>query len=252
VEKQKGSKIALVTGVSHEHGIGAAICKQLAKEGNDLFFSFWEAEQEWPERFQSEIQRLGVRCAYMNLDLSRSDANTQLLDRVTTTLGFPDIVINNAAYSTPDGYEKLEADELDRHYKVNMRAVFLICAEWARRYEAQNRHWGRVINMTSGQGLGPMPGELAYAATKGAISAFTQTLSAELARLGITVNAVNPGPTDTGWMTEEVKPLLQAKFPMGRIGVPEDAARLIAFLTREEASWITGQILNSEGGFIRG
>lgn len=252
MEKRKSSRMALVTGVSHDHGIGAAICRQLAKEGNDLFFTFWEAEREWPERFQSEIQSLGVRCAYMNLDLSRSDANTQLLDHVTKHLGFPDIVINNAAYSTRDGYKNLKCDELDRHYKVNMRAVFLISVEWARRYEAMDRHWGRLINLTSGQGLGPMPGELAYAATKGAISTFTQSLSTELAPLGITVNAVNPGPTNTGWMTEEVKPLLQAKFPMGRVGVPEDAARLIAFLAREEASWITGQIINSEGGFIRG
>ena len=96
-----------------------------------------------------------------------------------------------------------------------------------------------------------MTGELAYAATKGAISAFTLSLSAELAPLGITVNAVNPGPTDTGWMNEEIKQELLPKFPSGRIGIPEDAARLVAFLASEEAEWITGQVLNSEGGFLR-
>lgn len=252
MSKQNESQIALVTGVSHSRGIGAAICKHLAMEGKDIFFSFWEAAPEWPQTFQKEILSLGVRCGFMELDLSLPDAHTRLLDRVTTSLGFPTIVVNNAAYSTRDGFAKLEGEELDRHYKVNMRATFLLSVEWARRFESLKRNWGRLINLTSGQGLGPMPGELAYAATKGAISAFTQSLSAELAPLGITVNAVNPGPTDTGWMTEEIKPLLEAKFPSGRVGVPQDATRLIAFLSRDEAFWITGQILNSEGGFLRG
>lgn len=96
-----------------------------------------------------------------------------------------------------------------------------------------------------------MTGELAYAATKGAIDALTVTLAAEIGHKGITVNAVNPGPTDTGWMTDDVQNVLLPKFPLGRIGKPEDAARLIAFLASPEAEWITGQIIHSEGGFLR-
>ena len=95
------------------------------------------------------------------------------------------------------------------------------------------------------------PGSLAYAATKGAVVAFTGTLAAEVGHKGITVNAVNPGPTDTGWMTEELRKELAPKFAGGRIGAPEDAARLVAFLAGEEAAWVTGQVINSEGGFIR-
>jgi len=94
-----------------------------------------------------------------------------------------------------------------------------------------------------------MPGKLAYVATKGAIEAFTITLAVEIAPRGITVNAVDPGPTDTGWMTEEVKRELLPRFPMGRIGQPEDVARLITFLASEDAGWITGQIIRSTGGF---
>ena len=96
-----------------------------------------------------------------------------------------------------------------------------------------------------------MPGELAYAATKGAIETFTVTLAAEVGHKGITVNAVNPGPTDTGWMTEELKRELVPRFALGRVGEPGDVARLVAFLASEEAAWITGQVIHSEGGFLR-
>jgi 3-oxoacyl-[acyl-carrier protein] reductase len=96
-----------------------------------------------------------------------------------------------------------------------------------------------------------MPDELAYAASKGAIEAFTVSLSPALAPLGITVNAVNPGPTDSGWMTDEIRAALLPRFPFGRIGTPEDAASLVAFLASEAAGWITGQVIHSEGGFLR-
>jgi 3-oxoacyl-[acyl-carrier protein] reductase len=159
------------------------------------------------------------------------------------------VLVNNSAHSTRDGYETLDAATLDGHYAVNLRAVALLSVGFARRFGG--RSGGRIINLTSGQSLGPMPGELAYAATKGAVEAFTRTLAAEVGHKGITVNAVNPGPTDTGWMTKELKQELASKFPAGRVGEPEDAARLVAFLASEEAIWITGQIIHSEGGFLR-
>jgi 3-oxoacyl-[acyl-carrier protein] reductase len=183
--------------------------------------------------------------------LADPSAPFHLLDVVTAELGSPAILVNNAAHSSRDGYMNLDAKTLDDHYAVNMRATFLLSVEFARRFSQSQNTMGRIINLTSGQALGPMLGELAYASTKGAISAFTLSLSAELAPLGITVNAVNPGPTDTGWMNEEIKKELLPKFLLGRIGIPADAARLVAFLASEEAEWITGQIFNSEGGFLR-
>ncbi len=123
----------------------------------------------------------------------------------------------------------------------------LLTIEFARQFALPSG--GRIINLTSGQGRGPMPGKLAYVATKGAIEAFTVTLAAEVAPRGITVNAVDPGPTDTGWMTDAIKREFLPLFPMGRLGQPEDAARLIAFLASEDAQWITGQIIHSTGGF---
>jgi 3-oxoacyl-[acyl-carrier protein] reductase len=110
---------------------------------------------------------------------------------------------------------------------------------------------GRIVNLTSGQSLGPMPSEIAYAITKGAIETLTYTLSQEIAAKGITINAVNPGPNDTGWMDDQLKADLIKRFPMKRLGTPQDTANLIGFLASEEAEWITGQIIHSEGGFKR-
>ena len=138
----------------------------------------------------------------------------------------------------------LDARTLDAHYAVNMRGTFLLSVEFARRYLGTSS--GRIINLVSGEDR-PMPGELAYAATKGAIAAFTISLAAELAPRNILVNAVDPGPTDSGWISAdpELKQALLETAPLGRLGQPEDAARLIAFLASDAAQWITGQIIHS-------
>jgi 3-oxoacyl-[acyl-carrier protein] reductase len=251
-------RVALVTGASRRRGIGTAICRELAADGADIYFTHWlafdrtqpgGADPEAPAALREELQAFGVRAEGVELDLSLPDTPERLLDEVTERLGPLSILVNNAAYSTRDGFERLDAETLDAHYAVNLRAVALLSVGFARRYSGGPG--GRIVNLTSGQSLGPMPEELAYAATKGAIEAFTVTLAAEVGHKGITVNAVNPGPTDTGWMTEELKRELAAKFPAGKVGQPEDAARLVAFLASDDARWITGQIIHSEGGFLR-
>ena len=245
----------MVTGAGRRRSIGTAICRALAEKGADIFFTHWGAydssmpsDKDGSGALLEELRGVGVRVEAMELDLSLPETPERVLDAVTELLGPPSILVNNAAHSERDGYEKLNAAILDAHYAVNVRAVVLLSVGFARRYTGGS---GRIVNLTSGQSLGPMLGELAYAATKGAVEAFTVTLAAEVADKGITVNAVNPGPTDTGWMTEEVKKELAAKFPMGRVGKPEDAARLVAFLVSDEAAWITGQVIHSEGGFLR-
>lgn len=245
------NSVAVVTGVSHAQGIGAAICRELAKSGSDIFFTYWQAEKSWSKLFSKEINSYGVRCESLEINLADKQSFRVLMHQVVSHLGTPTILVNNAAYSSRDGYRDLDADILDLHYEVNVRATCLLSVEFARQLEKENIAYGRIINITSGQAQGPMLNELAYVASKGAIAAFTLTLSAEVARLGITVNAVNPGPTDTGWMTDEIKQQLTPKFPLGRLGQPEDAAKLVAFLSSKEAGWITGQVINSEGGFLR-
>ena len=250
--------MAVVTGASRRRGIGTAICRALAAQGADVFFTHWAPfdrtqpvgdEPEFPVKLQDELRGMGVRAEGMEMDLALPDSPARLLDAVTERLGPPSILVNNAAYSSGDGFERLDAETLDAHYAVNLRATALLSVGFARRYPGGAG--GRIINFTSGQSLGPMPEELAYGATKGAIEAFTVTLAAEVGHKGITVNAVDPGPTDTGWMTERLKTELAARFPAGKVGEPEDAARLVAFLASDEAAWITGQIIHSEGGFFR-
>jgi 3-oxoacyl-[acyl-carrier protein] reductase len=251
MNKLLSSNIAIVTGASNDKGIGVAICRKFASEGADIFFTYWQSSEEWYDLFRTEIRSLGVNCEGLEVDLAKPDSHIELLDSVAEKLGVPTILVNNAAHSIDSNYMDLNAKTLDDHYAVNIRATCLLSVEFARRFRASGKSAGRIINLTSGQEQGAMPGNLAYVATKGAISAFTLSLSAELAHLGITVNAVNPGPTDSNWMTDEIRDYLKSKFLMGRIGRPEDAARVIGFLASEEARWITGQVIHSEGGFFR-
>ena len=251
-------RVAVVTGVGRRRGIGSAVCRALAARGADVVLSYWKAydrEMPWgadedePARLVEELRASGVRAEAVEVDLSLPESAERLLGAATEGLGAPSILVNVAAHSTRDGFEALDADILDAHYAVNVRAMALLSVLFARRYSGGPG--GRIVNFSSGQSLGPMVGELAYAATKGAIEAFTRTLAAEVWQEGITVNAVNPGPTDTGWMPEGLKDELAGDFSSGRIGEPEDAARLVAFLAGDEARWITGQVIHSEGGFFR-
>lgn len=248
-------RVAIVTGASRRQGIGAAICQALAAESADIFFTCWhaydqsiyrDAKEDEPALLVQELQALGARCASLEIDLRLPDAPARLLDAVEHRLGHPSILVNNAAYSTSDDYTTLTAHSLDAHYAVNVRCTLLLSVEFARRFAGASG--GRIINLTSGQALGPMPGELAYVATKGAIDAFTVSLAAEVAGRGITVNAVDPGPTDSGWMSEATRQHLLERSPMQRLGQPADAARLLAFLASDAAQWITGQIIHSNGG----
>lgn len=241
-------RVAVVTGAGRRRGIGAAICRALAEKGADVFFTYWNDGESEPEALLEELRGAGVQAETRELDLSLPESPERLLDAVAERLGSPSILVNNAAYSTRDGYEVLDTATLDAHYAVNLRATALLSVMFARRFDGDA---GRIINLTSGQSLGPMPGELAYAATKGAIEAFTRTLAAEVGHKGITVNAVNPGPTDTGPRPGYLRRELSSRFPTGRVGRPEDAARLVAFLASGEAAWITGQVIHSEGGFLR-
>jgi 3-oxoacyl-[acyl-carrier protein] reductase len=241
-------RVALVTGAGRDREIGTACCRALAARGAEIAFTHRPGHVDH-EALELELHARGTRVAALAVDLSDAAAPVRLLEDVTSRLGAPSILVNNAAHSVATSFATLDALALDDHYAVNVRATALLSCELARRHALGTP--GRIVNLTSGQFLGPMPGELAYTASKGAIEAFTVQLAAEVAALGITVNAVGPGPTDTGWMPDELKRELLGRFPMGRLGQAEDAARLVAFLCSDDAAWVTGQVIHSEGGFVR-
>lgn len=247
-------KMAVITGVSRKIGIGTAVARALAEVGCNIFTTYyrpydatmpWGSQADEAESVIAELRQMGVKAAGLELDLSDPAAPAALFDAAEAALGPVAILVNNATYSVNDGVAGLTAVHIDHHYAVNVRGMMLLCAEFVRRFQGE---WGRIINLTSGQGAGPMPDELAYAATKGAVDAFTVSLAAGIAGQKITVNAIDPGVTDTGWMPPDLYAHLLARSPMGRVGQPEDAARLIRFLASPEAGWITGQIIRSRGG----
>jgi 3-oxoacyl-[acyl-carrier protein] reductase len=252
-------KFAIVTGASRGNGIGAATCRALAMQGANILFTSWQAydreqphgvDENGPIALQQALQNSGVKARRLEIDLSHPDSAAQVLDVAQDWLGLPDVLVNNAAYSTYDGFELLDAAKLDAHYAVNMRSTFLLAVEFARRAKALGRLSGRIISMSSGQDWGPMPGELAYIATKGAIEAFTLSLASELAPLGITVNAVDPGATDTGWITGQKRSEWSVRSGVAKINQPEDAARVIVFLASDAARHLTGQVIHARGSAI--
>ncbi|SES28620.1 3-oxoacyl-[acyl-carrier protein] reductase [Gracilibacillus ureilyticus] len=251
-------KIAIITGASRSKSIGAAICLSLAEAGVDVFFSHWSPfdknegcglEENFPEELCEKIKSFGVRSAHMSLDLSLSDSHKKLLDTVEDTLGPANVLINNATYESRVNFRELSAEILDKHYQVNNSGTIMLSVEFAKRYEIAypDKKDGRIINLVSG---GPDPNNLAYIATKGMTIAITEPLSVALAPIGITVNSINPGPTDSGWMTEEIKHHLLPQFPSGRLGEPDDAAKIIRFLASDDSYWMTGQTIRAEGGFL--
>ena len=251
-------QIAIVTGTSRLKGIGRAICVELAKNNIDIFFTYWtnyDKQMPWsvkgnePDLIQAEIKNLGAKCEKLELNFLEEPSIKTLLDEVEKKMGFPTILINNATYSTQTSISEITSEELDRHYVVNFKAPTLLIAEFVRRFDGRKN--GRIINLTSGQTLSFMSSEIAYATTKGAIETLTRTISQEIAKKGITINAVNPGLTDTGWLDEKQERMFTERFPMGRLGQPKDIAKLISFLVSENAAWITGQVIHSEGGFVR-
>ena len=246
--------MALVTGVSRRAGIGFAIAKRLASLGADLCvqsFASYDAAQPWGAdadggALAKELGALGVRAEELAIDLGEAEAPARLVAEALRRFGRLDVVVANHAHGTAGDLDRVTAAEIDRHLAVNVRATLLLVQAFAARHDG--RAGGRVVLLTSGQDRAPMPGELAYAASKGALSSLVPSLAAHLAHRGITVNAVDPGATDTGWASPELHSEVLARQPQGRWGLPDDAARLIAWLASDDARWVTGQVIHSTGG----
>jgi 3-oxoacyl-[acyl-carrier protein] reductase len=245
-------RVALVTGASRRAGIGYHVVQRLLGLGAAVVAHGYSPHDVTqlagadPQIAQA-YAAMGERVVYLEEDLADPEAPRDVVAKAAAAFGHVDILVVNHARSGRGRLAELTAIELDAFWHENVRASLLSVKEFAGQHDG--RPGGRVVLLTSGQHLGGMPGEVAYAVSKGAVQQATATLADELMPRGITVNCVNPGPTDTGWGLADIDP--REEMPLGRWGEPDDAARLIAWLCTDDARWITGQTVNSEGGFVR-
>jgi len=253
-----------VTGVGRREGIGFAAASRLVAGGTAVFTQAWEAHdagQPWgrgsdPLLAHGDGERAGEGgqtprvAGHLEADLADPEAPAAVMAAARLALGHVDVLVANHAASVAGSLEEITAASIDEALVVNVRATLLLVQAFAAGFEGSQG--GRVILLTSGQGRGPMSAELPYVASKAALSGVVLSLADALAPRGITVNAVNPGPTDTGWAPEDVKARALAAMPRGRWGTPDDAARLIAWLASEDSEWVTGQVIDSDGGFRYG
>ena len=252
-------RTAVVTGVSRRRGIGFAVASRLASMGASLAVHHHVPHDA--EEYGDTDDVAGVLAALrahavgdarvvdVPGDLGDAAVAEGLLPAVNSALGHVDVLVCNHAHGGDAvGLADATAAALDRHWAVNTRATLLLTKAFAAQHDG--RTGGRVVWMTSGQGLGPMGDNLAYAASKAAIAGSTWSVADVLVDQGIVLNTINPGPVNTGYLDGAPAAFLE-RFPQGRLGTPEDVARLVAWLVSDEGEWVVGQVLSCEGGFRR-
>lgn len=252
-------RVALVTGVSRRRGIGFAIASRLASMGASLAVHHHgphdRAEYGAVDDLDSMLAELtgsltdGASLVDVPGDLGDAELPQFVVDTVRGSLGHVDVLVCNQAHggdAVP--LAELTTEALDRHWAVNTRATLLLTRAFAAQHDG--RPGGRVIWMTSGQDLGPMSDNLAYATSKAALAGVTRSIADDLVSRGILLNTINPGPVNTGYLDDAPESVLR-QFPLHRLGQPDDPARLVAWLASDEGAWMVGQVLHSEGGFRR-
>ena len=245
VNKRLAGKVAVVTGSSR--GIGKAIAKALAAEGATLAVHYCRG-REHADQLASEFEQTGTRVGVFQADVTRPEDCHKVLQAAARDLGQVEILINNAGINRDRTVRKMTAAEWDEVIQTNLNSVFH-CTKAALEPMIA-RGWGRIINIASIIGQTGALGQANYAAAKAGIIAFTKSVAQELARYGITVNAICPGFVETDMlatMTAPARDAVKGRIPLGRFGQADEVARLVRFLCTE-GDWITGAQLNINGG----
>ncbi|MER5988609.1 SDR family oxidoreductase [Streptomyces sp. NPDC001787] len=244
--------VALITGVGRTVGIGAGIARRLAASGWDIAFTYWtpyDKRMSWgveegaAAAISDSLHPAGGRTAAIEADLCDPDAPARIFDEAERRLGPVTALVMCHAESVDSGLLDTTVESFDRHFAVNARATWLLIREYGLRFRSAPGA-GRIVALTSDHTVGNLP----YGASKGALDRITLAAAHEFAHLGVTANAVNPGPVDTGWMTEDVYEACLRATPLGRLGTPQDTAHLVDFLCSPQGQWINGQLLKSNGG----
>ena len=241
-------KVALVTGASR--GIGQATAIELAKAGADVVVNFIGNEAVAQETVE-KIEALGRKAIKIKANVGDADDVQAMVDEAIATFGHIDILVNNAGITRDGLLIRMKDSDWDEVLNISLKGVYLVTKAVAKLMVKQRA--GRIINMTSVSGVTGNVGQANYAAAKAGVIGFTKTCAKELAARGITVNAVAPGFIETAMtdvLPEKIKEGIAATVPLGRMGQPEEIAGVVTFLASDFASYITGQVLNVDGGMV--
>ena len=237
---------AVVTGGSR--GLGRAVCLELAKGGANVVLCY-AGNAAAAEETAKACEALGAQVLAVKCDVSDAAQVKELMDAAVARFGRIDILVNNAGITRDGLLMTMKEEDFDAVTATNLKGTFL-CMKAVARLMMRQRY-GRIVNLSSVVGLRGNAGQVNYAASKAGVIGMTKSLAKELASRGVTVNAVAPGFIDTDMtaaMPEAAKTATLTSIPMGRLGAPEDVARVVAFLASGEAAYVTGQVLAVDGG----
>ncbi|WP_221372650.1 3-oxoacyl-[acyl-carrier-protein] reductase [Clostridium perfringens] len=241
-------KVAIVTGGTR--GIGRAIALKLADQGANIVINYRNSDKE-AEELKSILEGKGVKVLTVKCDISNFEDSKNLMDKCKEVFGKIDILVNNAGITKDTLIMRMKEEDFDNVIDVNLKGTFN-CAKHASAIMLKQR-FGKIINMTSVVGIAGNAGQVNYAASKAGVIGLTKSLAKELGSRGVTVNAVAPGfiNTDmTASLSEKVKEEASKNIPLKRLGDPEDVANLVGFLASDAANYITGQVINVDGGMV--
>ena len=241
-------KTAIITGGSR--GIGKACAIYLAKQGADIVFNY-SNNSSMAEETADEIKNLGVKVQAVKADVKSSQDIDYLFNQALENLNSIDILVNNAGITRDTLLIRMKEEDWDTVLDINLKGVYLTCKAAAK--HMMKKRQGRIINISSVVGITGNPGQANYAASKAGIIGFSKSIAKELAPRGILVNVVAPGFIDTDMTSvlgEKVKDNILSQIPLGRYGSPEDVAKLVTFLASDDNQYITGQVINIDGGML--
>lgn len=245
------NKVALVTGAGQ--GIGKVYALRLAREGAKVVLT--DINFENVEMVTNELISQGYEALALELNVINEEQVADVVTKVEETYGKIDILVNNAALFTTlklKPFEEIHSDEWDKVMDVNVKGIFIMCKYVVRLMKKQN--YGRIINISSGAALMGKPYYLHYVSSKASVIGLSRSLAREVGDYGITVNTIAPGFIDTdvprGTITEEIKQEILKGQCIKRFAEPNDLAGLVTFLASDDASYITGQLINVDGGLI--